>query len=200
MYKLIIIGMRKTMLASILALCFTGLNILSAQGFLKPSAGKAAIYFTRTVTYGANMLVDIFDSGEYIAYSIGKGYSVYECDPGEHIFWIAAENTDFITADLEAGKVYIAQIYVFPGVMKGRVGLVPNSAMDKKIDGYNASLEIVNGTKPKIMDEKKFKARLDNFVKKKFITVKMEGYKKNVEGKDVPRITKEMAVEQKEFK
>jgi hypothetical protein len=188
------------MLLSILALCFTGLNILSAQGFVKPSAGKAAIYFTRTVTYGANMLVDIFDSGEYIAYSIGKGYSVYECNPGEHIFWIAAENTDFITADLEAGKVYIAQVYVFPGVMKGRVGLVPNSAMDKKIDGYNASLEIVKSTKPKVMDENKFKARLDKFVSKKFMTIKMEGYKKNIEGKDVPRITKEMAVEEKAFK
>jgi hypothetical protein len=192
--------MRKMTLLSILALCFTGLQILSAQGFVKPSAGKAAIYFTRTVTYGANMLVDIFDSGDYIAYSVGKGYSVYECDPGEHIFWIAAENTDFITADLEAGKVYIAQIYVFPGVMKGRVGLVPNSALDKKTDGYNASLEVVNGTKPKVMDEKKFKARMEKFVDKKFMTVKMEGYKKNIEGKDVPKITKEMAVEQKEFK
>jgi hypothetical protein len=187
--------MRKMTLLSILALCFTGLNILSAQGFVKPSAGKAAIYFTRTVTYGANMLVDIFEGEQYIAYSIGKGYSVYECDPGEHIFWIAAENTDFITADLEAGKVYIAQIYVFPGVMKGRVGLTPNSAADKKIDGYNASVEVVNGTKPKVMDEKKFNARKEKFVDKKFMTVKMEGYKKNIEGKDVPRITKEMAVE-----
>jgi hypothetical protein len=192
--------MRKKMLVSILALCFTGLNILSAQGFVKPSAGKAAIYFTRTVTYGANMLIDIFDGEEYIAYSIGKGYSVYECDPGNHIFWIAAENTDFITADMEAGKVYIAQVYVFPGVMKGRVSLVPNSAIDKKIDGYNASLEVINGTKPKVMDEKKFKARLDNFVKKKFTSVKMEGYKKNIEGTDIPKITREMAVEQKEVK
>jgi hypothetical protein len=189
--------MRKKMLLSILALCFTGLNILSAQGFVKPSEGKAAIYFTRTVMYGSNMLVDIFDSEEYIAYSIGKGYSVYECNPGEHIFWIAGENTDFITADLEAGKVYIAQIYIFPGVMKGRVGIVPNSATDTKIDGYNASVEIVNGTKPKVMDEKKFTARKEKFVSKKFMTVKMAGYKKNIEGTNVPRITKEMAVVQK---
>lgn len=191
--------MRKKMLLSILALCFIGLNSLSAQGFVKPSDGKAAVYFTRTVMYGSKMLIDIFDSEEYVAYSIGKGYSVYECDPGKHVFWIAGENTDFITADLEAGKVYIAQLYVYPGVMKGRVSLVPNSAIDKKLDGYNASVEIIKAVKPKVMDQKKFKARMGKFTAKKFMTVKMEGYKKNIEGKDIPRITKEMAVEAKEF-
>ncbi|MCX6223658.1 MAG: hypothetical protein NTV01_02710 [Bacteroidia bacterium] len=192
--------MRTKTLLSILALCFIGLNSLSAQGFTKPSEGKAAVYFTRTVMYGSKMLIDIFDREQYVAYSIGKGYSVYECNPGEHVFWIAGENTDFITADLEAGKVYIAQVYVYPGVMKGRVNLVPNSAIDKKIDGYNASLEIIKAVKPKVMDEKKFQARMKKFVSKKFMTVKMEGYKKNIEGKDIPRITKEMAVEQKELK
>jgi hypothetical protein len=72
--------------------------------------------------------------------------------------------------------------------------------MDKKSDGYNASLEIVNGTKPKVMDENKFNARKEKFVDKKFMTVKMAGYKKNIEGTDVPRLTKEMAVDQKEIK
>jgi hypothetical protein len=192
--------MRKKMLLSILALCLIGLNNLSAQGFAKPSAGKAAIYFTRCVMYGSTMLIDIFDGNEYIAYSMGKGYSVYECDPGKHVFWIAAENTDFITADLEAGKVYIAQVYVYPGVMKGRVSLVPNSAIDVKKDGYNASLEIVNSYKPKVMDEKKFNKRKEKFTAKNFMAIKMEGYKKNVEGKNVPQITANMALEEKEFK
>jgi hypothetical protein len=192
--------MRKKTLLSILALCFIGLNILSAQGFVKPSKGKAAIYFTRTVMYGSSMLIDIFDGEEYIAYSMGKGYSVYECDPGEHLFWIAAENTDFIKADLEAGKVYIAQVYVYPGVMKGRVNLVPNSAIDEKTDGYNASVEIINEMKPKVMDEKKFNKRKSSFINKKFMSSKMAGYKKNIEGTNIPKITKEMAVGDKEFK
>jgi hypothetical protein len=192
--------MRKKTLLSILALSFIGLNILSAQGFVKPSEGKAAIYFTRTVTYGSSLLIDIFDGEEYVAYSMGKGYSVYECKPGEHLFWIAAENTDFIKADLEAGKVYIAQVYVYPGVMKGRVSLVPNSAIDQKTDGYNASVEIVNNVKAKVMDEKKFNKRKANFTNKKFMSSKMAGYKKNIEGKEIPKITKEMAVGEKEFK
>lgn len=192
--------MKKQFLLSILALCFIGINTISAQGFTKPSAGKAAIYFTRTVTFGSGMLIDIFDGEEYIAYSMGKGYSVYECDPGKHIFWVAAENTDFITADLEAGKVYIAQVYVYPGVMKGRISLVPNSPTDTKLDGYNASLAIVKAEKAKVMKDKTYDKRKEKFTKKKFMTVKMEGYKNNIEGKkEVPNISKEMAVEEKEF-
>jgi hypothetical protein len=131
---------------------------------------------------------------------MGKGYSVYECNPGEHLFWIAAENTDFIKADLEAGKVYIAQVYVYPGVMKGRVNLVPNSAIDEKTDGYNASVEIVNDMKAKVMDEDKFNKRKEKFISKKFMSSKMAGYKKNIEGTEIPKITKEMAVSEKEFK
>lgn len=193
--------MKKQLLLSILALCFIGLGNSSAQGFVKPSEGKAAIYFTRTVAYGSAMLIDIFDGEEYIAYSRGKGYSVYECEPGKHIFWVAAENTDFITADLEAGKVYIAQVYVYPGVMKGRISLVPNSPTDAKLDGYNASLEIVKAESPKVMKDKAFDERKAKFTKKKFMTVKMEGYKNNIEGKkEVPHISKEMAVDAKEFK
>jgi hypothetical protein len=61
-------------------------------------------------------------------------------------------------------------------------------------------VEAVNSGKPKVMDEKKFKARQEKFVSKKFMTVKMEGYMKNIEGTDVPQLTKEMAVEEKEFK
>jgi len=127
---------------------------------------------------------------------MGKGYSVYECDPGTHVFWVAGENTDFITADLEAGKIYIAQVYIYPGVMKGRVSLVPNSSKDQKLDGYNASIEVVKAEKPKVMDEKKFNARKEKFTKKNFMGVKMEGYKKNIEGTNIPKITKEMALDE----
>lgn len=191
--------MKKITLLIIFAICFFCINIINAQGFKKPSEGKAAIYFTRTVTFGSKMLIDIFDGEEYVAYSMGKGYSVYECTPGQHIFWVAGENTDFITADLEAGKVYIAQVYIYPGVMKGRVSLVPNAPTDTKLDGYKASVDQVKAMGAKVMDMKKFKKRKDKFVSKKFMQVKMEGYKKNIEGTNIPKITKEMSVDQKEF-
>ena len=42
--------------------------------------------------------------------------------------------------------------------------------------------EIVKADKPKVMDEKKYNARKEKFIKKNFIGVKMEGYKKNIEG------------------
>jgi hypothetical protein len=108
---------------------------------------------------------------------------------------VAGENTDLLRPDLEAGKVYIAQVYIYPGVMKGRVSLVPNSAKDEKLDGYNASLEKVKEEKPKVMDEKKFNARKEKFTKKNFMTIKMEGYHKNIENTNIPMITKDMALD-----
>lgn len=183
-----------------LVLCFISSIAINAQGFQKPSEGKAAVYFTRTVTYGSGMWIDIFDGEEYIAYSMGKGYSYYECDPGEHVFWVGAENTSWITANLEAGKVYIAQVYVFPGVMKGRVKIVPNAEIDENQDGYIASVEIINEYEPKVMNEKKFNKRKAYLDKKEFVSKKMAGYKKDIEGTDIPAITPEMAVSEEEFK
>jgi hypothetical protein len=176
------------------------MTLLNAQGFKKPSEGKAAVYFTRCVTYGSGAWIDIFDGEEYVAYSMGKGYSAYECEPGEHVFWVASENTSWVKADLEAGKVYIAQIYMFPGVMKMRVKLTPNAATDENLDGYNASLEMVNSVPAKVMNMKKFNKRKAKYEKKGFMAAKMEGYKKDIEGKDIPTITPEMAVSEEEFK
>jgi len=192
--------MKKIITIFVLAL-LVSVNAINAQGFKKPADGKAAVYFTRTVTYGSKMLIDIFDGEEYVAYSVGKGYSVYECNPGKHVFWVSAENTDFITADLEAGKIYIAQVYVYPGVMKGRVSLVPNSPKDTKLDGYNASIEIVNKIVAKEMRDKSYTKRKDKFTSKAYMTKKMEGYKTTIEGKkEVPNMSKDMFVDPKELK
>ncbi len=192
--------MKKKLFLNMLVLCFIGLNMASAQGFKKPSEGKAAVYFTRTVAFGSGQLIDIFDGENYIAYSMGKGYSVYECDPGEHIFWIAAENTNFFTADLEAGKVYIAQVYVYPGVMKGRVKVVPQCDKDEPIDGYNDSVEIVNKLTAKVMKDKTFDKRKAKLVKKEFMATKMKGYNTNIKGKEeVNHMSADMNVPESAF-
>lgn len=176
--------MKKEILLSIFAICFIGLNISSAQGFEKPADGKAVIYFTRTVGFGSSQLIDIFDGGEYLTYMQGKGYWRYECDPGEHTIWIAAENTHWVSANVDAGEVYIAQIYVYPGVMKSRCKLVPQSNKDEELDGYNASIELIKEWKPMQIKEKSFNKRKDKFVKKEFMTEKLEGYQSGVKGSD----------------
>lgn len=192
--------MKKIYLLSIFAICVIGLNFVNAQGFKKPADGKAAIYFTRTVGFGSSQIVDIFDGEQYLTYMMGKGYWVYECDPGEHTIWVASENTHWVTANVEAGEIYIAQIYVFPGVMKSRCKLVPQCNKDEEIDGYNNSVEMVKKWKPMPIKEKTYNKRNAKFVKKEFMTVKLEGYNTNVKGTDEElQLTSDMNVPESEF-
>lgn len=192
--------MKKGIILSIFAFCFIGLNLASAQGFEKPADGKAVIYFTRTVGFGSNQLVDIFDGKDYLTYMVGKGYWKYECEPGEHTLWVASENTHWVTADLEAGEVYIAQIYVYPGVMKSRCKLVPQCNKDEEIDGYNNSIALIKKWKPMQIKDKTYTKRKDKFEKKDFIGEKLEGYNTNIKGsEDVAHLSGEMNVPESEM-
>src|SRR5690349_15244489 len=76
-----------------------------------PAKGKAVVYFARTVAgYSLTAMAsnfNFFDKEKFIGKFSGTGYVRYECEPGEHVFWARAENTDFMTAELEADKIYL---------------------------------------------------------------------------------------------
>ncbi len=42
----------------------------------------------------------LFEGENYLIRIKGKNYIRYVCDPGEHVFWVAAENRSFVTTDL----------------------------------------------------------------------------------------------------
>ncbi len=74
-----------------------------------PSEGKSVIYFLRTTSLGSLMNMRYFDEQKYLGKFNGRSYIRYECEPGEHIFWIKAENVDVLKADLEKGKTYVVE-------------------------------------------------------------------------------------------
>ena len=85
-------------------------NTINAQEKLAPPPeGKAVIYFLRTTNLGALMNFRFFEKGNFIGKFNGKNYMRYECDPGKSVFWVKAENIDFIETDLEAGKIYLVE-------------------------------------------------------------------------------------------
>ncbi len=57
---------------------------------------------------------------------------IYECDPGPHVFWVAAENRRFIEADLAPDKVYLVEVRPTMGAMKAAVKLFPVKREDEK--------------------------------------------------------------------
>ena len=122
--------MKKLMLIVVLV---TGIvTATQAQKFTKAPDDKSVVYFVRSSSMGFAINFKYFDNDKIIGKFSGKGYIMYECEPGQHIFWAASENADFIIADIEPGKTYMVEVAPKMGGIKARVKLYPISPDDKK--------------------------------------------------------------------
>ena len=121
-----------------LTFLIAGISFAQAQNFEAPTEGKAVVYFLRPSSLGAAINFRYFDSDQFIGRFNGSKYMRYECEPGEHLFWANAENRDWITANLEAGKIYLIEAKVQMGGFKARVHLVPlETGNEKKMKKVN---------------------------------------------------------------
>lgn len=97
-----------------------------------PSPGKSVIYFVRT--NGSGYLINFrhFDYDKFIGKFAGAGFIRYECDPGEHVFWVGASNSSYVTANLEEGKIYVIETIPVMGMAYARVKIEIPNRMDSK--------------------------------------------------------------------
>lgn len=117
---------------TLLIILFLSSIPLFSQEFKKPSEGKALVYITRSASAGFAINFKFFDGDNYLGKFNGGKYLVYECEPGEHLFWAKSENFDFVEANLEAGKVYILDAVGKMGGLKAAVQLKPLEKNDEK--------------------------------------------------------------------
>lgn len=103
-----------------------------AQEYDKPAQGKSLIYFVRHSGVGALINFKYFDGEKYLGKINGVNYFKYECDPGEHIFWAAGENRDFLKGVLLADQTYIIEVKPVMGAIKAGVKLFQVSPTDEK--------------------------------------------------------------------
>ncbi|MBD3627905.1 hypothetical protein [Cyclobacterium sp.] len=116
----------------ILLFCFLCLlSVARAQDFAIPAEGKSLVYFVRSSGTGALINFKYFDGENYLGKFRGRNYFMYECDPGEHVFWVTSENRAFVEASLMPDKVYFIEVRPTPGALKAAVRLIP-------IDGDDA--------------------------------------------------------------
>ena len=119
----------------------------SAQEFKQPSEGKSLVYFVRFAGTGAAINFKYFDGEQYLGKRNGVNYFTYECDPGEHIFWAASENRDFIKGDLKPNATYVVEVRPTMGGLKAAVRLHPvdpgNEKKKKKVKKIMAKKEAI---------------------------------------------------------
>jgi hypothetical protein len=115
----------KYVFSSILII-FISYNV-SSQILQVPKEGKALVYIMRSNNLGGALNFRVYDKDRYLGALPQNAYFTYECDPGEHLFWAASENRDFVEATLEPNKVYVIDLRAKMGVFIAAVGAEPYS-------------------------------------------------------------------------
>ena len=94
----------------LLSLAFMMSFFAFCQEFKKPSEGKALVYFVRYQGAIAALDFKYFDGDKYLGRAAMINYFAYECEPGEHVFWVATENREYIKGNLKPNCVYIIEV------------------------------------------------------------------------------------------
>ena len=80
------------------------------QEFQKPAEGKVLVYFVRYQGAVAALDFKYYDGEKYLGRATMINYFVYECEPGEHVFWVATENREYIKGNLKPNCVYVIEV------------------------------------------------------------------------------------------
>lgn len=109
---------------SLLIILLFTFSFATSQEYEKPSEGKSLVYFVRTSGAGALINFKFFDGEKFLGKMSGANYFIYECDPGNHLFWTSVENRDFIQGELKANATYIFEARPQAGAFTTRVKLI----------------------------------------------------------------------------
>ena len=102
------------------------------QQFEKPAEGKTLVYFVRFQGALAVMDFKYFDGQKYLGKGSGDNYYIYECEPGEHIFWVAAENREYIKGNLKPDCTYVIEVRPYMRAVMAGVRLIQISPTDNR--------------------------------------------------------------------
>lgn len=156
-----------------------------------PTEGKAVIYFLRTQNLGALMNFRFFEKDKFIGKFSGINYIRYECEPGKSVFWVKAENLDFIETDLEANKIYFietnARMGAFSAAVKFKTVDFNNKKQMKRINKLFEKKDGVTFTREELTTEQKKKQDVINSS-----MVRIQRKRKTTKAEKVKMITPEM--------
>jgi hypothetical protein len=106
-----------------------------------PAPGKALVVFMRPSGMGYAIQSSVFEvregKPEIIGIVAAKAKVAQQVDPGQHLFMVASEAGDFMTADVLPGRTYYALVTPRPGMWKARFSLAPLAGAELGSDQFN---------------------------------------------------------------
>ena len=141
---------RTTLVACLLVGLTTALAVAAKNEIEPPPDGKAVVYIGRMTGFvGRARPFHFFEGENYLARIKGKNFIRYVCDPGEHLFWVAAENRSFVKAELEAGRSYALFARLQMGTWSARAELQP---ITDGSEAWEEFRKLIVGKKPQKID------------------------------------------------
>lgn len=142
--------MKTKLLLSLITILFISATSFG-QGFTKPAEGKSVIYFMKLQKGFSTTF--LFNGSEFIGKFKSKSYVRYECEPGDYAFMtLAAATKSFLTAGLEADKIYIVEVRLISQAIGGELPQFINIDTNKP-KFTNKFLPLVNDRAPFEKDE-----------------------------------------------
>ena len=93
------------------------------KAFSPPHAEKAGIYIYRNESIGAAVKMDLQVDGKHIGQTAAETYFFVEVPPGQHTLTSISENSDTLSIDTVAGKLYYVWQEVKMGLLYARTRL-----------------------------------------------------------------------------
>ncbi|WP_242084536.1 hypothetical protein [Aestuariivivens sediminis] len=156
---------------------------------------KAIVYFTRASMIGGVINFTYFDGEKVIGRFNGPKYMIYECNPGEHLFWVRSENKSFVEANLKAGKMYVIDVIPKMGAIKTSVKLVP---VDKNNYKMKKIQKLLTKRGPEPFSESELNMLQEEM--KDVIDRGMENYKKlQSKGKNIFQLNPDMTIDKEDL-
>ena len=94
-----------------------------------PEKGKSMVVFIRPSIFGATLESGIFEIKSGVPSLIGTIVATqklsYQLEPGKHLFMMAANNVDYLLAELKPNKTYYVYIAPIMGRWIGRFSMAP---------------------------------------------------------------------------
>lgn len=109
--------------------CMSSLMNKAVGAAPAPQPGKALVVFMRPSSFGGAIQSSVYDTrgddNDFIGVVSARTKLAYQAFPGHHLFMVVAEYSDFMNADLVAGKTYYVLVRPRPGIWKARFSLIP---------------------------------------------------------------------------
>ena len=104
-----------------------------------PPPDRAVVIFLRPAFFGYLISAAVYQDDQFLGIVMRNTYVMQSTTPGRHMYMVVSEAADFMSADLEGGKIYFVTVVPRTGWGRARFSfepVTPSSPSWAELDGW----------------------------------------------------------------